>query len=74
MMRLKYPEEAKGIRDDDSLVIISRRKERVIPPKSWWINRRTPVGEDAELFERKPYGGRKLISYEQIIAVIRGVK
>lgn len=39
---------------------------RVIKAGSWWINRNTPVGEPAELWERKPYGGRKLLDIEKM--------
>lgn len=34
---------------------------RIIKAGKWFINRRTPVGEDAELIERKAFGGRKYL-------------
>jgi len=40
---------------------------REIPPNKYWINRRTPVGEDAELWERKPYGGKRLLEWNRVI-------
>jgi len=45
--------------------------ERRIPPHKWWINRNTPVGEDAEIWERMPHEGRRYISYSDIIAMER---
>jgi hypothetical protein len=36
-------------------------KFRLIPSKKVFINTRTPVGDPAEYFETKPYGGRKTI-------------
>lgn len=39
---------------------------RVIKAGNWWINRNTPVGEPAELWERKPYGGQKLLDTEKM--------
>jgi len=54
----------------DSLVLRGRSgKERILPPDKWYINRNTPVGEDADIWERKPWGGKKWINSE-IIAVI----
>lgn len=41
--------------------------ERAIPPSKWWIDRNTPVGDDADLYERMPYGGQRLISRSTII-------
>lgn len=37
----------------------SRKKYRLIPIEKTWINSGTPVGEPAEYWERKPYGGRR---------------
>jgi hypothetical protein len=34
---------------------------RLIKAGKWWINQDTPPGEDAELWEAKPYEGRKLL-------------
>ena len=40
---------------------------REILPHNYWINRRTPVGEDAELWERKPHGGKRLLEWNRVI-------
>lgn len=36
-----------------------RKKYRFIPKDKTYINRNTPVGEPANFFEIKPYGGKK---------------
>ncbi len=38
---------------------------RIIKSGNWWINQHTPVGEPAELWERKPYGGKKLLDIDK---------
>lgn len=43
----------------DGYVEYFRSKYRIIPEEKVFINRNTPVGEDAEFFERKPYGGKR---------------
>lgn len=43
---------------------------RQIKAGKWWINKRTPVGEDAELWERMPHQGRRIIPYKNIIAKV----
>lgn len=40
--------------------------ERIIPPGKWWIDRNTERGEDADIYERKPHQGRKLIDRKNI--------
>ena len=40
---------------------------REILPHNYWINRRTPVGEHAELWERKPHGGKRLLEWNRVI-------
>ena len=37
----------------------SRKKYRLIPKDKVWINSRTPVGEPAEYWEKKPHDGRR---------------
>lgn len=69
--RYAYPVEASSIYDDDIIIVKARNGERKILPEKWWVNRRTPVGEDAELWERKPNFGRKLIELDDITAVER---
>ena len=41
--------------------------ERVISAGNWFINRNTPVGEEADVYERKPYNGKKYIPWDKII-------
>jgi hypothetical protein len=38
---------------------------RVIKAGKWWINQNTPPGEDAELWEVKPYGGKKQLDIKK---------
>jgi len=40
---------------------------REIPPNKYWINRRTSIGEDAELWERKSHGGKRLLQWNRVI-------
>lgn len=52
------------------LVIKKQRKpfgERDIHPHNWWINRNTPVGEDADVYERKPHNGYRRIPWRDIL-------
>ena len=71
--RIPYVQYRTGLREGDTLVYKAKTAsgERLIQPGNWWLNRNTPVGEDAELWERKPYQGRKWLSFDKIIAVIR---
>lgn len=39
---------------------------RIIKAGSWFIFRGTPCGEDAELYEIKPYGGKKLLDIYKV--------
>jgi hypothetical protein len=39
---------------------------RQIPQYKWFIDRSTEVGEDADYYEIKPYGGKKLIDRRKI--------
>lgn len=50
---------------------VSKFRYRLIPQKKIFINGRTPVGEPAEYFERKPYGGRK--QFEPALKITNGV-
>ena len=61
--------------EGDTLIVRKRGGgERRIPSGKWWINRNTPVGDDAELFERMPYNGRKELRWDDLIAVERTTK
>jgi hypothetical protein len=56
---------------DQSHALIVRKRgggERRIESGRWWINKYTPVGEDAEIWERMPHEGRRLIDDQKIIA------
>ncbi len=44
--------------------------ERVITAERYWIDRNTPVGEDADYYEIKPYGGKRYIPIDSIIRKI----
>jgi len=71
-MRIIPYGEHGSLRKDDTLVVRNRNNtERHVPPHKWWINRNTPVGEDAELWERMPHSGRRAIEFKSIVAVIR---
>jgi hypothetical protein len=65
---LSYPSET-YLREKDILVYKTKKGTRNIT--EWFLDRRTQVGEDADLYERKPYGGSKLLSLGNVIAVIR---
>lgn len=41
--------------------------ERIIPAGKWWIDQNTPVGEDADYYEVKPYQGKRWIPPSTII-------
>ena len=73
MKRIKYSHNT-GIflEYGDALVIKKGRSgERIIKAKKWWINRNTPVGDDAELWEVKPYDGKKYIPWSDVISILR---
>lgn len=55
--------------DERKPLIVRKRGggERVIPAGRWWINRNTPVGEDAQFWEIKPYNGRREILRREIL-------
>lgn len=70
MTRIPYSNEV-HLLPGDALLIRKRGGERRLLAKDWWINRNTPVGEDAELWERKPFNGRRSICRAEIIAIER---
>ncbi len=71
-IRIPYDRKQTLLYDEDDLVVLRRnKKEKVIKSCNWWINRRTPVGEPAEWFERKPYGGQRQMDPKEIIAILR---
>ena len=73
-VRLSYPDESKSLYNTDALVYKTRGKEKIIMPGKWWINKNTPVGEDAELWKRMAWNGRQLLNFDNIVAVYREVK
>ena len=71
--RLSYPSEC-SLHNSDALVYKTRDKEQIIMPGKWWINKNTPVGEDAELWKRMAWNGRRELNFNNIVAVYREVK
>lgn len=48
----------------------SRKRFRLIPRGKTWINSRTPVGEDAEYFERKAHNGKR--EFFPLLEIVNG--
>jgi len=71
LVRLAYPSEAVSLHQGDVVIVRTRNGERKIPAGKWWVNRHTPVGEDAELWERKPWDGRRYVDWRDVVAVER---
>ncbi len=70
-IRVRIPKDG-PLLDKDVLILKGRKgKERRLTPDKWWLNRNTPVGEDADLYEEKPYGGRRYVPWKEVIAVER---
>lgn len=60
------------LRNSDTLVVRGRAKtERRIESGKWWLNRYTPIGEDADLMERMPHNGYRHIAWSDLLAVER---
>jgi hypothetical protein len=60
------------LRPTDTLIYKKRGGgERRILPRKWWVNRNTPVGDDAELWERMPHDGKRLLDWDKLIGVER---
>ena len=71
LVRLPYTRDL-GLYSKDTLIVKKRGGgERRVMTGKWWVNRNTPVGEDADLWERMPHDGRRWISWESLIAVER---
>ena len=51
------------------LIVKSRNAagERYIHPDKWFIDRSTPIGEPADFYEDKPFGGKRLIPEDTIL-------
>jgi hypothetical protein len=50
--------------------LILRRNDgklKILEPEKWFINQYTEVGEDADIYEIKPYGGKRLINRNEIV-------
>ncbi len=43
----------------NAIIVKDRGRYRLV--KDYWIDRNTPVGDPADFFERKPFGGNKYI-------------
>jgi hypothetical protein len=55
---------------DYPLVIKKRGRAggtRVLAPGDWFVDRSTAPGEDADFYEVKPHGGRRLIAVSDIV-------
>ena len=62
------------LRPEDVLIVRKRGGgERQIAAGKWWINRNTPVGDEAELFERMPHQGYRNIEWKNLIAIERSL-
>lgn len=69
--RIPYLQNQPGLDTRHDLIVKKRGDgERRIKSGKWWINRRTPVGEDAEIVERMPHRGRRIIEYTAVIATV----
>lgn len=55
--------------DPQKSLIVTKRGggHRVIPAGQWWIDKSTPRGDDADLYERKPHNGNRYISRETVV-------
>ena len=71
LVRLPYTRNLR-LDSEDTLIVKKRGGgERRVPPDRWWINRNTPVGEDADLMERMPHNGYRYLPWGSLIAVER---
>lgn len=71
LVRLPY-DRFLYIYPNDTLIVKKRGGgEKRVPPGKWWINKNTPVGDDADLWERMPHDGRRWLSWDSVIAVER---
>jgi hypothetical protein len=70
--RLVFPTDVHCPQKGDVLIVRARNgRERRIPADKWWVNRDTPVGDEADLWERKPFDGRKQLEWRDLLAVER---
>lgn len=70
MIRIPYVQYHTYLDIRHNLIVKKRGGgEKVIKAGKWWINKHTPVGEDAEIWERMPYHGRRFIDHKNIIAI-----
>lgn len=55
--------------DETKDIVVKKRGggERIIKKGKWYINKSTEIGEDASIWERKPYGGYRYIDRKEII-------
>ncbi len=73
MKRIEYKHN-NGIWLDrgDSLVVRGGGgKERIVKAGKWWVDRNTPVGEDADLWEVKPWNGKRYVPWGDVIAILK---
>lgn len=63
-----------GLQPSDALLYAKRGGgEKRIPSGRWWINKNTPVGDEAELWERMSHEGRRLLDWKKLLGVERVV-
>jgi hypothetical protein len=74
LVRLPYQRHSMCPQSGDTLIMRKRGGgERRVPPGKWWINRNTPVGDDAELFERMPHDGYRYLDFDKLLALERAL-
>ena len=56
---------------DKSICLYRNGKVRWINRFDLLINKNTPRGDPADLYERKPYGGKRLLGDGELLGVIR---
>ncbi len=59
--------------DKDILIRASLNGRGEYRITNWFVNRNTPVGDDADYYERMPHGGSRYIDWNKLIAIERKV-
>lgn len=49
------------------LITRTRTGTKQIPAGQWYVNRNTPVGEPADFYAVRPYGGMKPIDIKKVV-------
>lgn len=53
--------------EKNNLIVRYGKRERTILAGKWFIDRNTPVGEDADIYEIKPFGGKRFIPLNKVL-------